>query len=275
MGLAERRFSHVPQWKLNMKSAVNLIAVLALVVFSANAVAQETSGEAKVKKECASHQSVAAKADDDKKGQCASHQAETVVAVKAEEAQTCGAPGCPVSEAMAKLPKMTYMVGTESACCAESAKELAEKSKEPVKFVVGDKKFDDKEKAYVLLVEQTEAHVDAFIKPSKCEASGTHTVAGKSATCPVEAGKNASLVKKAVEKVSMTYVVGKESCSCAKMAGELAKKSGEKMTYKVGEEATCCSMEARLKLAHAKYKAAVQAMVAAEKPAETAGTSGT
>ena len=236
-----------------MKALVNIVALLALVVFSANVVAQETSDEAKcAKKECPAKTST----------------------VAADDTKSCQA--CPVSAAMAKLPKMTYAVGEESACCADSAKAMAEKTKQPVKFVVGEKKFDDKEKAFVSLVEQTEAHVNTFITPAKCEASGTHTVAGKSCSCPGEAAKNAELVKTAVQKIKMTYVVGKESCSCAVMAGEMAKKAGEKVNFKVGEDdATCCSMTARLNLARAKYKAAVQALAAAEKAAEKTETSGT
>jgi hypothetical protein len=231
---------------MNMKIVVNAVALLALVVFSANVVAQETSNEAKCSKCPAQSASVAAKATD--------------------ESATC-----PVSAAMTKLPKMTYAVGEESTCCAESAKSLAEKAELPVKYVVGDKQFDDKDKAFVSLVEQTESFVNDFITPSTCDESGTHTVAGKSYSCTVQAGKNAELVKAAVEKVQMTYVVGKETCACAAMAGEMAEKAGEKVNYKVGdEEATCCSMTARLKMAHAKYKAAVQALAAANKPAQDA-----
>ena len=231
--------------KLNMKTVVNAVALMALVVFSANVVAQEASSEAKCSKCPAQSTSVAAKATD--------------------ESATC-----PVSAAMAKLPKMTYAVGEESTCCADSAKALAEKAKLPIKYVVGDKTFDENEKAFVSLVEQTESLVKDIVTPSTCEKSGTHTVAGKSCSCSVEAGKNAELVKAAVAKIQMTYVVGKETCACAEMAGEKAKKSGEKVSFKVGdEEATCCSMTARLKLAQAKYKAAVQAL-AAEKPAQDA-----
>ena len=54
---------------------------------------------------------------------------------------------------MAKLPKMTYRVGTEDLCCSESAAKLAEKEKTDVHFVVGEKVFDDKTEAYTALVE--------------------------------------------------------------------------------------------------------------------------
>ena len=229
-----------------MKTAVNFVALFAFAVFSVSVVAQETSNKAKCSK-------------------CPA-QSTSVAAQTADETATC-----PVSAAMAKLPKMTYTVGEESICCADSAKALAEKAQLPIKYVVGDKTFDDNEKAFVSLVERTESFVNDFVAPSTCETSGTHTVAGKSCSCSVEAGKNAELVKAAVEKVQMTYVVGKKTCSCAAMAGEMAEKAGEKVTYKVGdEEATCCSMAARLNMAHAKYKAAVQALLTTKQPAQDA-----
>ncbi len=229
-----------------MKIALNVVALFALAFFSVSVVAQETGSDAKCSKCPAQSTSVAVQATD--------------------EAATC-----PVSTAMAKLPKMTYTVGEETTCCADSAKALAEKTQLPIKYVVGDKTFDDSEKAFVSLVERTESFVKDFVAPSTCETSGTHTVAGKSCNCPVEAGKNAELVKAAVEKVQMTYVVGKKTCCCAAMAGEMAEKNGEKVTYKVGDvEATCCSMTARLNMAHAKYKAAVQALLASENPAQAA-----
>ena len=100
--------------------------------------------------------------------------------------------GCPVTAAMAKLPKMTYRVGTENICCSESAAKMAEEKKSPLHYVVGEKVFEDKTEAYTSLVEQTETMVSEFITPSKCAKSGTHTVAGKSCKCEVQAGKTLS-----------------------------------------------------------------------------------
>ena len=183
--------------------------------------------------------------------------------------------GCPVTAAMAKLPKMTYRVGTENICCSESAAKMAEEKKSPLHYVVGEKVFEDKTEAYTSLVEQTETMVSEFITPSKCAKSGTHTVAGKSCKCEVQAGKNAQLVSTAVKDIKMTYAVGEKACNCPHEAGAIAKKSGEKMTYVVGEESTCCNMTARLTLAKAKYKAAVKALAATEKAAVKTETSAT
>jgi len=201
---------------------------------------------------------------------CPASASATTVAVAAtqctgEKCETDCCKGCPVTAAMAKLPKMTYRVGTENTCCSESAAKLAEEKKSPLHFVVGEKVFEDKTEAYTALVEQTETMVNAFVTPSTCSTSGTHTVAGKSCKCAVEAGKNAELVKTAIKDIKMTYAVGEKACNCPNEAGSLAKTSGEKMTYVVGEEKTCCNMTARLTLAQAKYKAAVTALVSAEK----------
>ena len=183
--------------------------------------------------------------------------------------------GCPVTAAMAKLPKMTYRVGTEDICCSESAAKMAEEKKTALHFVVGEKVFEDKTKAYTSLVEQTESMVTAFVTPSKCDKSGTHTVAGKSCKCEVQAGKNAQLVSTAIKDIKMTYAVGEKACNCPHEAGAIAKKSGEKMTYVVGEESTCCNMTARLTLAKAKYKAAVLALASTEKAAKKTEASAT
>ncbi|WP_075083792.1 hypothetical protein [Mariniblastus fucicola] len=173
--------------------------------------------------------------------------------------------GCPVTAAMAKLPKMTYRVGTEDLGCAESAAKLAKEKEAKLHFVVGKEVFEDKTEAYTSLVEQTESMVNEFVTPKTCSVSGTHTVAGKSCKCPVEAGKTAELVKTAIKDVKMTYAVGEKTCSCPNEAGSIAKTTGKEMTYVIGEEKTSCNMTARLTLAKAKYKAAVTAMVAAEK----------
>lgn len=185
--------------------------------------------------------------------------------------------GCPVTAAMAKLPKMTYRVGTENTCCAESAAKLAETNSAPIHYVVGENVFEDKTEAYTSLVEQTETMVSAFVTPTTCSESGCHTVAGKTCKCATQAGKNAELVKTAIKDIKMSYVVGEKTCNCPHEAGSLAKDSGEKMEYMVGEEKTCCNMTARLALAKAKYKAAVEALAAAEKqvvPATATTTAG-
>lgn len=229
-----------------MKNALTFSLLAVAMLFVSSVGAQETAEKCDKCPASASATSVAAT-------QCTGEKCES---------DCCK--GCPVTAAMAKLPKMTYRVGTENTCCSESAAKMAEEKKTPLHFVVGEKVFEDKTEAYTSLVEQTETMVNAFVTPATCSKSGTHTVAGKSCKCAVEAGKNAELVKTAIKDIKMTYAVGEKACNCPTEAGTLAKTSGEKMTYVIGEEKTCCNMTARLTLAKAKYKAAVKALVAAD-----------
>ena len=180
---------------------------------------------------------------------------------------------CPIAAAMGDLPKMTYKVGEESVCCANAAAELAEKTGESINYVVGEESYTEKEAAMTSLVETTEAFVTEFVTPCKCDVSGVTKIAGKSCNCPIDAGKKAELVSTAVSGISMSYVVGEETCNCPNKAAALAQTSGEKQFYVVGEEKTCCEMTARLNLARAKYKAAVEALASVDKPStEQAGS---
>ncbi len=228
-----------------MRLVSSICLALLVALFASVSVAQETATEGKTCTQCPSSKAMAS-------------------------SQECS--GCPVSAAMAKLPKMTYKVGDEATCCSESAAALAKEHSKPIHFVVADKTFEDKQKAYTALVETTEKFVNAFVTPAKCEKSGKTSIAGKSCGCPVEAGKHAELVKKAVGEVKMTYVVGEEKCNCPTQAKAMAKDSDAKTTYVVAGKETCCNLEARLNLAKAKYAAAVKALASTEKKTETTST---
>ena len=180
---------------------------------------------------------------------------------------------CPITTAMGKLPTMTYKVGDKDACCPVSAEAMAKESGEKITFVVAEKKFDDKNKAFTSLVETTEAFVNKFAEPCKCEVSGTTTIAGKTCECPVEAGNRAEIVKKAYASIKMSYKVGDKTCNCPVEAATLASKSDAKKEFVVNDECTECEMTARLKLAHAKYRAAVEALAKADAATTTAATS--
>ena len=182
----------------------------------------------------------------------------------------CCSKGCPIEAAMAKLPKMTYLVGKEETCCSASAAELAKKHDKPIQFVVAKKPFTAEAKAMAALAATTEKFVTDFAKPSHCETSGKYTVAGKELCCEVMAGQRATLAKNAMKKVEMTYLVGDKECHCPTEAATLAKKSGKDKLFVVAGQKTCCNIDARLKLAQAKYKAAVTALAKADAPAKTA-----
>jgi len=180
--------------------------------------------------------------------------------------------GCPISAAMASLPKMSYKVGEESTCCSHSAQSLAEKNNAPIHFVVAETSYTDKTEAMTALVEQTEAALAAYTTPCVCEKSGTTTIAGEKCSCPMKAASHTKLVQEAVQSVSLSYVVGEETCNCPMKAKELAA-GGAEMKYVVGGEETCCEMTARLNVARAKYKAAVEALTKAQAAAAPATNS--
>jgi len=186
-----------------------------------------------------------------------------------------GCESCPIEQAMAGLPKMSYEVAGEATCCSKSAAALAESKSAPIQYVVGDAKFETKQAAYTSLIAETEAMVSEFVTPCKCEVSGTTTIAGTKCNCPVKAGQTAELVKNAVEGVQLAYAVGDEVCNCPTKAAEMAKSGGVEKMFVVNGEKTSCEMTARLNLARAKYKAAVAAVVAQNQPAAKAATAGT
>jgi len=188
---------------------------------------------------------------DDSKGKCDG--------VFASETSSCS-----VTAGLAKLPKLSYMVGTTALCCEESAKAVASEKSAKVEYVVGTEKFDSQDKAFVSLVTQTEKYVAAFALPSTCSVSGKTTVAGESMTCSVAAGELASKVKKAMDSVAISYKVGEKTCSCPVEAKALASAKSAKALFVVENEATECEHTARLNLARAKYKAALMAMAPAK-----------
>jgi hypothetical protein len=202
-------------------------------------------------------------AQDKCEGKCPATQ--TTSLAGDDDRQTTGQ--CPIEAAMEKLPAIAYKVGGEAACCKNSAAALAKKSGKPIEYTVGDKSYSDEHEAFTALVETTEKFVANFTTPCKCEVSGKTTVAGESCDCPIKAEEMAQAVKKATDAVAMTYTVGKDACDCPVQAKEMATKSGEKIVYTVNGESCECEMTARLNLARAKYRAAVEALTQMEQPA--------
>ena len=176
---------------------------------------------------------------------------------------------CPVSKAIAALPKITFAVGDERTCCNEAAKELAKKHDKDIQFVVADKTYCCPDEAKVALVAETNRFVAEFAAPKVCEVSGTTTVAGKKLCCSAAAAETTKLVKAAMDNVEMAYLVGEKECHCPVEAKTLAEKSGEATVFVVATEKTQCKVTAELELARQKYIAAVKALAAAEGSKET------
>jgi hypothetical protein len=209
------------------------------------------------------------------KAAAAGCSAEKCTAETCSAAQCGSGKGCPIAAAMERLPKLSYAVGEKKTCCPKEAAKLAKDSGGHVHFVVGKKEFDSKSDAHAALVKATEKFVTAFTKPHSCPKSGQLTLAGHVQSCEKTAAKTAELMREAMAKVKFTYLVGDEKCGCPVKAGKLAKESGKEKLFVVGEEKTCCEKTARLNLARAKYKAAVEAMVRAQAAAKTEPAAGT
>ena len=177
---------------------------------------------------------------------------------------------------MAKLPKISYAVGEKKSGCPDAAAKIAKDSGGHIHFCVGDTEYDSKSEAQEALLTATERFVASFTKPHTCPKSGQCTLAGQPLNCEKSAAHTAKLMQEAMAKVKFTYAVGEEKCNCPIKATKLAKDSGKEKLFVVGETKTCCEKTARLNLARAKYKAAVEAMLKAQaataKPEETAGT---
>lgn len=225
-----------------MTAKIQLLSVAALL--AAATVAQAHCGECGTKGDKGDKTAAAATCE---KGECDS---------------------CPIAAAMEKLPQLTYAVGDESVCCEMGAKTLAKKTGGHIHYVVGKKEFDSKADAQAALLEATEEFLVGFTEPHTCPASGKLTLAGRAQSCEKTAGHMAKLMNDAMSEVKLTYAVGDEECNCPIEAGKLAEKSGKDKQFVVGEEKTCCEQTARLNLARAKYKAAVEALVAAQAPSD-------
>jgi len=192
-------------------------------------------------------------------------------------AGTCAASGtadagCPIAAAMKNLPRMTYQVGDQTVGCPKAAAGLAEKANGVIHYVVAGKTYDTQPAAMLALVESTETFVAAFAEPKKCAETGTVTVAGQKACCPNTAAATSKMVKSAMDKVCMSYAVADKSCSCPNQARKLAEENGKPVEYVVSGQKSGCQLAARLNLARAKYKAAIEETARADAQAVVQGS---
>ena len=171
---------------------------------------------------------------------------------------------------MKKLPQAMFVVGDKTVNCPKTAAAIAKKSGGNVKFLIAGKKFKKQAEAMEALADATESFVSTFADPIVCEKTGTITVAGQKACCPDTATKTSKSLKVAMSKVKMSYVVGDKRCGCPNKAEQIAKDTGKATEFVVGEVKTPCNIMARIHLARAKYKAAVESLVQTDvKPAST------
>jgi hypothetical protein len=117
-----------------------------------------------------------------------------------------------------------YSVGGEMTQCPHAAKDMADKAKAPIAYVVGGVEFADQAKA------------EAAVK----------------------------LVADAAAGVKMSYKVDGKPFCCDKMAGEAAKTGGKPIVFVVGSDEIAEESAAKLVFAQAKIRAIVEAANAAK-----------
>lgn len=233
-------------------------------------------------------------ADGEKAG-CAGKQAQTVAdgeksgcAGKAQLAadkdkKGCGSAvaksGCcsKSNPAIAAMPAMQYKVGEETMKDSETAEKLAKESGKEMAFVVGEQSFTDMAEATAKLTSALEEYAGSiqtiqFSAGGECsrcpmtakalaEKNGGKVmfrVAGIDFETKEKAEKAVQLASDAVKAVEMQILVEGAPAHCAVMA-EQAKTAGKKVTYKVGDQESCCKIMAGKLLAEAKIRAIVEA----------------
>lgn len=270
-----------------MRTMYAFVAAFAVLALSANVQAdcgncgpKDASGTKCASGACSGQECPAA--GECAAGECSGKECATAGACSGKEcaaAGTCSAgtcpasqcdssKGCPIAAAMEQLPKLTYAVGEKSTCCPKEAASIAEESGDHLHYCVADKKFHSEAEAQAALIEATETFVASFTEAHTCPNSGKVSLAGKTQSCKKSAAQMAKVMQNAMSKVKFTYLVGDKECGCPVEAGHLAKETGKEKLFVVGDAKTCCEKTARLNLARAKYKAAIEAMVQAQAAAE-------
>ena len=247
--------------------ACSLVAFLAACLLVGSAWAGPQSGNCDKHKSGATVVKSDAKAgavEDAKKGGCGKRA--TIVAdskspcskksavLEADGAKTkpCPLTGKPIEEkdcpiakkvkaVLASLPSMKYRVGDETTCCSHAAAAMAKTAGKPIQYVVGENTFDNEGDAMVKLTSLLEAEVDSL-------KTMQFATAGKCYRCPMTAK---DMAKKSNDKV--VYRVGGVDFDDKEKAEKVVMLASEKlsavsMKYKVGEKSFCCDKMAGLEV---------------------------
>jgi len=187
-----------------------------------------------------------------------------------------------VEAVLASLPSMKYLVGSEKTGCSYSAAAMAEKTGQPVKYLVGEEVVDDQAEATIKLTALLEKEA-AALRAMQFSAGGVSThhpleaksIAEKNNTTvayrvggldfaeQAKAEKAIQLVSEAVASVKMSYKVEGQSFCCSQMAGAKAKESGKPIIYVVGTDETTDETAAQLLFAQTKIRVIVETAAAA------------
>lgn len=170
---------------------------------------------------------------------------------------SCASGECPVvAKAMESLPKMVFKIGDQETCCHMTATRMAHESHSEIVYWVGKRKFKDSHDAFEALVKQTETFVRKSLSPSVCEETGATFIAGQS--CDADScDQIAAKVTSTVDGLKLRYAVGEKEFERYNDARRFARKSHRKGSYLVDGEKFENEYEARLALAHKKFRTAV------------------
>lgn len=176
------------------------------------------------------------------------------------------------------LPEMTYLVKDQRMSCPKSAEALAQSESATIKYVVGDKVYEDKGAAVAAHADALDAFLGEMLTvkyavgddcvgcpnaaKAMAKAKGAevgYRVASFTFADRETAEKAVKLARAAADKVEMKVMVGDQAYHCATEAGEVAKKQGKGIDYCVGETKTACKSTAKLELAKARIEAALAA----------------
>ena len=176
------------------------------------------------------------------------------------EGESCSCDECPImAKAMESLPKMVFKIGDEETCCHMTATKMAHDTHTRIEYVVGKNKYKNSNQAFQSLVKQTESYVKKFTTPKVCSESGKTTIAGTTCDCPVATAKLTELVGTKTKEMKLCYKVGEMDFAKYHDALKHAKKTHQKGMYVVEGEKFENEWEARLALAHKKFRSAVAA----------------
>ncbi len=232
----------------------------------------------------------AAKGGDGKAAGCA----KTGDKSKADGAACC--PGakttCPGKEMAATgMPLMTYKIGDETTRCPQTASKMAKGDDSKIRFVVGEKEYDNRSDAMKAYEAVLEDYLSTMTQVKYCVGDQTMTcpkaaesasqdkgravkyrVATVAFTDRDQAEKAAEAANKAAEKITMKMVVDGKTYECEKegamAAGKMTCPAGAKdgeakskeCEYVVGDCKTRCAVTAKVELAKARIVAVYQAL---------------
>lgn len=214
---------------------------------------------------------------------CSKKGAKNLVKQGALRGQTTeGAAPNSIEAVLASMPAMQYRVGAELTGCSQGAAVMALKADKPIQYVVGDKLFETETDAMVALTGLLDERVaelksiqysvngkcgrcplSAKALAKKAKTQVAYVVGGTEFVDQTKAAQAVKLVSDAVANMMITYKVGDSSFRCGMSASAKAGESGKKISFMVGSETTCCEVSAKLMLAKAKVRAAVEAAAAA------------